>query len=417
MPDDEPAAAPDPDPAAVPYRPAPLRFLRRNKTAPVPGAGSLSPSSSTGDCGGSGAAGGIGVPAAVGWGHLMVAGGVGGAGAATQQPQQAQQVAPQPLACFSVAASAVPAVAEGAAGQQQQQQHVHRNITWPVYNNPLACLPPSEPSCGSLAMRPPQPAAVAVDLPGVAAAATAVTVAAAGAAQQGARPPSPPHSHTSTPQDSAQDLEAGTAGGPDKSSGSLPSKASTSKAGGSSKAGGATTAAAAAALPAGPVFGALQYRLPGAPPTGPGSGDTTPEPRGECACCDRMGWKCTKHSSAAEAELAERAPAPELCVHLCLSWSKLPLHVPHRAASGRRRWCHAGGIQHLLAGCSSADVHHLPLRLFAGRAKALVRTRVEPKTFFANERTFLQWLQIRWGWGLAAWGGVVERCLESMPWL
>lgn len=28
------------------------------------------------------------------------------------------------------------------------------------------------------------------------------------------------------------------------------------------------------------------------------------------------------------------------------------------------------------------------------RAKALVRTRVEPKTFFANERTFLSWLQI-----------------------
>lgn len=28
------------------------------------------------------------------------------------------------------------------------------------------------------------------------------------------------------------------------------------------------------------------------------------------------------------------------------------------------------------------------------RAAALVRTRVEPKTFFANERTFLQWLQI-----------------------
>lgn len=28
------------------------------------------------------------------------------------------------------------------------------------------------------------------------------------------------------------------------------------------------------------------------------------------------------------------------------------------------------------------------------RAKAIVRTRVEPKTFFANERTFLQWLQI-----------------------
>jgi hypothetical protein len=27
-------------------------------------------------------------------------------------------------------------------------------------------------------------------------------------------------------------------------------------------------------------------------------------------------------------------------------------------------------------------------------SKALVRTRVDPKTFFANERTFLQWLQI-----------------------
>lgn len=276
VPDDEPAAAPDPDPEAVPYRPAPLRFLRRNKTAPVPGAGSLCPSSSTGDCGGSGAAAGIGVPAAGGWGHLMVAGGVGGTGAAARQAQQAQQAAPQPLACFTVAASAVP---PAAVGQQQQQQHVHRNINWPVYNNPLASLPPSEPSCGSLAMtmRPPQPAAVAVDLPSA-----AVTVAVAGAAQQGPRPPSPPHSHTSTPH-SAQDLEAGTAGGPDKSSGSLPSKASTSKAGGSSKAGGGTTSAAAAALPAGPVFGALQYRLPGAPPTDPGSGDTTPEPRGEFA--------------------------------------------------------------------------------------------------------------------------------------
>ena len=28
------------------------------------------------------------------------------------------------------------------------------------------------------------------------------------------------------------------------------------------------------------------------------------------------------------------------------------------------------------------------------RAQALVRTRIEPKTFFANERTFLQWLNI-----------------------
>ena len=30
----------------------------------------------------------------------------------------------------------------------------------------------------------------------------------------------------------------------------------------------------------------------------------------------------------------------------------------------------------------------------SARAAALVRTRVEPKTFFANERTFLSWLQI-----------------------
>ncbi len=37
----------------------------------------------------------------------------------------------------------------------------------------------------------------------------------------------------------------------------------------------------------------------------------------------------------------------------------------------------------------------IPAYISAGRAKALVRTRVEPKTFFANERTFLQWLQIR----------------------
>ena len=28
------------------------------------------------------------------------------------------------------------------------------------------------------------------------------------------------------------------------------------------------------------------------------------------------------------------------------------------------------------------------------RSKAIVRTRVEPKVFFANERTFLAWLQI-----------------------
>lgn len=146
---------------------------------------------------------------------------------------------------------------------------VQRNITWPVYNNPLALLPPSEPSCGSLAVRQPQPAALALELP-------AGAPAGAAAAQQEGRPPSPPHSQTSTPQDSAQEMEAGLAGSAAKSgsSGSLPSKGG-KPGGGSGRAGGA------APLPAGPQFGALQYRLPGAPPSGPGTGNTTPEPRGE----------------------------------------------------------------------------------------------------------------------------------------
>lgn len=44
------------------------------------------------------------------------------------------------------------------------------------------------------------------------------------------------------------------------------------------------------------------------------------------------------------------------------------------------------------------------------RAKGLVRTRVEPKVFFANERTFLQWLQISvllMFTGLSLLGGVI----------
>jgi uncharacterized membrane protein YidH (DUF202 family) len=45
-----------------------------------------------------------------------------------------------------------------------------------------------------------------------------------------------------------------------------------------------------------------------------------------------------------------------------------------------------GGDKDAAAGGAGASV--------ARRASAIVRTRVEPKTFFANERTFLQWLQI-----------------------
>lgn len=50
--------------------------------------------------------------------------------------------------------------------------------------------------------------------------------------------------------------------------------------------------------------------------------------------------------------------------------------------------------------CLNAWPLHLNMHLLLAvrscicRGKALVRTRVEPKTFFANERTFLQWLQI-----------------------
>lgn len=53
------------------------------------------------------------------------------------------------------------------------------------------------------------------------------------------------------------------------------------------------------------------------------------------------------------------------------------------------------------AGEATAPPARLPRcpRCVAGRARAVApaRIRVEPKTFFANERTMLQWLQIRWG--------------------
>jgi hypothetical protein len=77
-------------------------------------------------------------------------------------------------------------------------------------------------------------------------------------------------------------------------------------------------------------------------------------------------------------------------------------------------------------------LHLLPcLATGAGPAgKTLVRTRVEPKTFFANERTFLAWLQIAvlvmmTGLGLlsgssmmvaggASAGGVAANCMDSL---
>ena len=65
--------------------------------------------------------------------------------------------------------------------------------------------------------------------------------------------------------------------------------------------------------------------------------------------------------------------------------------------AGRPRWRQALGVvmhdSHGRVGSQCLCPGCLP----AGRARAVVRTRVEPKTFFANERTFLQWLQIRWG--------------------
>ncbi len=65
-----------------------------------------------------------------------------------------------------------------------------------------------------------------------------------------------------------------------------------------------------------------------------------------------------------------------------------------RRGSTRKRRSSAERLLRIALGedaCSSAQgwaTHSLspPLPL-----QALVRTRVEPKTFFANERTFLQW--------------------------
>jgi uncharacterized membrane protein YidH (DUF202 family) len=82
------------------------------------------------------------------------------------------------------------------------------------------------------------------------------------------------------------------------------------------------------------------------------------------------------------------------------------------------------------------DEHAALLLKLAGNGpagKTLIRTRVEPKTFFANERTFLSWLQISvlimmtglgllsgssmmvaGGAGAAAAGGVPVSCFDSL---
>ncbi|KAL4433860.1 hypothetical protein ABPG75_000301 [Micractinium tetrahymenae] len=308
-----PAASEEP---VVPYSPAPLRFLRRNKTAPVA-------SSATGGVGVSCArealppAGHHGLlpsqavhVAAAHWGSLQVAGGTGRAAVhadAHAASLAGGPVAPLPL--FSPATSAAP-TAQQAQQAQQQHGHVARNHTWPVYQNTLALLPPSEPSDALLAPGSLHPlAAAAQPLPPPAAAGAA---AAAPAAVPPARPGSP-HSQSSTPHDSAQDLEAGRS--PEvPGDGQLQDKPlKDSSSGGSDSCkplppGTAVAAEAAAPGEAGACFGSLQYRMPVVPPCANGSGAVTAAP--------------------------------------------------------------------------------------AGRAKALVRTRVEPKTFFANERTFLAWLQI-----------------------
>ncbi|KAF8068248.1 yippee-like protein [Scenedesmus sp. PABB004] len=95
------------------------------------------------------------------------------------------------------------------------------------------------------------------------------------------------------------------------------------------------------------------------------------------------------------------------------------------AARGVRRWRERGGEpllplnEHLLGFVTGG----------AARPRGLVRTRIEPKTFFANERTFLAWLQIAvlvmmTGLGLlsgsslalagAAGGAAAARCADSL---
>ncbi len=193
--DPEADAAAAADEPAVPYSPSPLRFLRRNKTVPVTG-------SASGGLGCALPAGSVHM-AATGWGSLRVAGGVGRVAAVHAEAQAAFPAggATAPLPLFSPVGAATSLTAQQG---QQQRGHVARNHTWPVYQNPLAMLPPCEHSGGSLAPGSLHPLAAAVQplpLP-------AANGPAAGEVPGAARPGSP-HSQSSTPHDSAQDLEAG----------------------------------------------------------------------------------------------------------------------------------------------------------------------------------------------------------------
>jgi hypothetical protein len=152
---DEAKAAAQRDPAEPPYRPSPLRFLRRNKTLPVSDSSGSSESID----------------------------GLGRQPAEQQQQYALQGAAPPGTAPY------VPAANGGG---------VPRNHTWPVYQNPVAVPSPLQAGVGNLF---PMPAHTAV----------AVEVQARGLE---VRRPSPPHSQSSTPQDSAGDLEAGQAQSP-----------------------------------------------------------------------------------------------------------------------------------------------------------------------------------------------------------
>jgi hypothetical protein len=156
---DKPQAGVEKDPAEPPYRPSPLRFLRRNKTTPLPGSSGSSTESTDS---------------------------FGAQPAAQQQPYALQGASAPGTAPFAAAGAAI------------NGSGVPRNHTWPVYQNPVVVPSPLQAGVGNLL---PLPVHTAV----------AVEVQARGLEVQR---PSPPHSHSTTPQDSLGDVEAGHAQSP-----------------------------------------------------------------------------------------------------------------------------------------------------------------------------------------------------------
>ena len=112
---------------------------------------------------------------------------------------------------------------------------------------------------------------------------------------------------------------------------------------------------------AGGPFAALQYRLTG----GASGSDAQPSAgeRGRRPRCVRCRWRLAPCMH----------PALPACLPLPPTRMLPRLPFANSACCLQLLWPPAGG----------------------SRARSLVRTRIEPKTFFANERTFLQWLQIR----------------------